>query len=66
MPQGPVELHEKWGSDAAALDYLRANFVNDRGLIRPRHGNKPTDEEWSAIQYLCYEWDYGWLPQATA
>ena len=63
MPQGPVELHEKWGEPCKALEALNANFWDDAGVIRPRRGDTPTEEEWSAIDYLCMEWDFGYDPK---
>jgi hypothetical protein len=30
------------------------------GIIRAPEGYTPTDDDYSAIDYLCQEWDYGW------
>lgn len=62
MPSGPIELHEKWEHDGNAWDALKTRFIDDRGIIRPKDGVVPTEEEWSAINYLCFEWDYGYEP----
>lgn len=66
MPQGPIELHEKWGDPSKALEALTANFIDDRGVIRPRNGKLPNEEECSAIDYLCMEWDFGYEPDPIA
>lgn len=62
MPQGPSNLHEKWGDDGAALNALRSVG------LRPNRGGVfiiPADvilsaESMSALSYLVQEWDYDW------
>ena len=61
MPSGPIELHEKWQCPSIALEHLALNFIDDRGVIRPRvSGYQMTQEEESAVEYLCFEWDFGY------
>ena len=65
MPSGPPELHEKWGDDGVALRYLEErNFqVSRGGIIHGPLTREGTEEERSAIEYLCAEWDYGYQPR---
>lgn len=65
MPQGPIELHDKWGGPVQALQHLEANFIDDRGVISPRNDREPTEEDFSAIDYLCMEWDFGYDPRPS-
>lgn len=59
MPTGPAELHTKWKSDYNALEFLKKNFINNRGILKLRDKNyAPTLEEFSALNYLFLEWDY--------
>jgi hypothetical protein len=60
MPQSSSELRAKWETDVKAEACLLkfGNFTIRRGLILAKDGYKPTDTEWSAIQYLIEEWDY--------
>jgi hypothetical protein len=65
MPQATRELQEKWDHDkqmdAKAYDHLRSkDFQLSTGMIIAPPGYTPTDEDYSAIDYLCQEWDYGW------
>jgi len=59
MPQAPYELQKRWTDDSAALSHLAPNFTWRGGMIRPRDGYTPTQEDYSAIDYLILEWDYG-------
>lgn len=64
MPSGPPELHAKWQSDFNATEYLeqRGYYLTHNWLwCKPRHDHKMTEEEYEAICYLCWEWDYGGL-----
>ena len=59
MPQASDELRAQWpGGDGEALEYLQSISVfHDRGVFR----NVPDDlppKAWSAINYLCDEWDF--------
>ena len=59
MPQTSEKLRAKWKTDWKAEEFLQDHFTSERGLIcRRSSGYEPTDEEFSAIQYLCEEWDY--------
>lgn len=50
------------GNDFEALDYLEAGFnVSRGGIIYPKQPEYAPDViEWSAINYLCDEWDYAY------
>lgn len=62
MPQGPPELHARFGDDSNAIQLLLShNFTIDQQfIIRPPEGYIPTDEDNDAIDYLVLEWDYGY------
>lgn len=64
MPSASDELRAKFpGWDQEALAVLEEHFIDDAGLIRPKvYGYVPTDREREAIDYLFYEWDYGYDP----
>tara|TARA_Y100001951_G_C11288487_1_gene270413 strand:+ start:2016 stop:2213 length:198 start_codon:yes stop_codon:yes gene_type:complete len=59
MPQAPQELRDEWG----VMDDLAINFLLERGFKYSRDfvwnvHRKPTDEEFSALQFLLLEWDF--------
>lgn len=54
------ELIDKWNDDGEAWEHLKPNFHDKQGLICPKENYVPTEEDWGAILYLCYEWDYGY------
>lgn len=62
MPQATEELREIWHQegDGKALAHLAPNFTHRWGVIQPRHGYVPTEQDYSAIDYLCQEWDYAY------
>lgn len=61
MPSGCPKLHEKFQHDGNAWLVLKNNFVETSGHIRKKDPSyKPTDEELEAIDYLVFEWDYGY------
>jgi hypothetical protein len=66
MPQATRELQIKWDHDnqmdGKAMRHLSlAGFTFPKGgIIRAPEGYTPTDDDYSAIDYLCQEWDYGW------
>ncbi len=62
MPQATDELRSQWSDDGVAFEAIRTNYtVNRGGIIYPRQdGYKGTSTEYSAIDYLCQEWDYGY------
>lgn len=74
MPSGSPELHEYWCSrdleqgrgDLAAMNHLRARgyrLSNDGKWewISPVFPPEPSEEALRAINYLCWEWDFGGL-----
>lgn len=67
MPSGPPELHEKWCNkgpfrgfgDSNAVRFLMERGIHsDRGVYRLPKTKRLTEEEGSALDYLCMEWDY--------
>lgn len=61
MPQATKQLQERWHCDSYALKQLGANFkLNRGGVISPKKGYTPTDDDLSAVEYLVFEWDYGY------
>lgn len=47
--------------DSEALMHLDGRFrVSRGGIIHPVEGVMPTERDNSAIDYLIYEWDYGY------
>lgn len=65
MPQATRELQVAWDHDehmdSKALDHLKAaGFEFRSGTIRAPAGYTPDGRDYSAIDYLCQEWDYGW------
>lgn len=62
MPQASDELRARWGidPDRAFRTLSDSRFEIDNGLIRPRYAVFPTEDEYSAIDFLCDEWDYAW------
>lgn len=60
MPQAPKELSDKW-NESTAFTQITENFKISRdGIIYPINGYSPTEEDYSAIDYLILEWDYGY------
>ena len=67
-PSASDKLRERWwppDDDGKPWRHLRTNFdlsIPD-GIIRKlRADYQPTDEDYSALDFLCDEWDYGWEP----
>lgn len=64
MPQANNYLSSKW-DEQRAWKQLEGNFqVTHDGIIYPcRHymWEDITTEDNEAIDYLCYEWDYGFI-----
>lgn len=59
MPQGPDHLHERWGDDGAAWQFLKERgFTHVAFVIQAKPGHAMTDDEQSAIEYLILEWDW--------
>lgn len=72
MPQATEELRKrwhyndngKWPADKQAYDYLKdRGWGYDKGTWRkPRTDYRPTEDEWSALEYLVQEWDEAYEP----
>lgn len=64
MPQATDELRAKWGNggDEEAWTQLAGKTVEVAGMISFRKGYEPTEDDLSAVEYLCQEWDYGYKP----
>ena len=66
MPQASQKLRDEWNgpSEETAIKYLEAKgFVQQRNWcwLRPSPTYEMTEKDWSAIQFLCDEWDMGGL-----
>lgn len=69
MPQASNELRARWGGFQGVGEDKAEAFLTDHGFILTDHWSwispKPevevTEDEWSAMDFLVYEWDYGWL-----
>ena len=63
MPQASADLQAEWpGMDKEAIKYLqdRGWRLNRRWQwIKPHPSHEPAEREWSAIEYLIDEWDFG-------
>lgn len=74
MPSGPPELHEYWcarderGGDIAAQHHLQSRgfTLTKTWSWRPPWGHQFSDEDNSAINYLCWEWDFGGVEDEEA
>lgn len=62
MPQASDELRERWKNPETAFTQLGDNFIEEEGYIRAIPGYQPTVDDFSAIDYLRNEWDYGFIP----
>ena len=62
MPQAPDHLRDKFPSDSEALELLhsRGYKVSRGGVIFHPDARPAGNEEWTAIEYLILEWDYGY------
>lgn len=65
MPQASEALRAKFpGHDEEAWNVLKENFSEKAGMIFPTVvGYTPTEREDEALDYLFYEWDYGYSPE---
>lgn len=64
MPQASEELRKEWDGpdEQTAIKYLkdRGYVLTDKWLWRKPHPDyKPTVKEFSAMQFLFEEWDFG-------
>lgn len=39
---------------------LDKGYTEKAGMIRPAPRHIPTTEEWTCIEFLCDEWDFGY------
>lgn len=63
MPQASEKLRAKFpGGDREARDVLQANFTISRKFIieKKQPTYNPTSREWDAVDFLIFEWDYGY------
>jgi hypothetical protein len=51
--------------DDGPYNYLKdRGFTEKAGIIKPPKAEYMlSNEEWDCIQFLCDEWDYGYLPE---
>ena len=74
MPSGPPELHEKYcnlGPHEGIGDANAITFLESKGYVlsgdwfwsHPEKKNYDlmSEEEYEALCYLCWEWDFGGL-----
>jgi len=74
MPSGPPELHEYWcsksqdGGDFAAIKHLRSRglTLTDRWEWRKPPEFEFSEEDYRAINYLMWEWDFGGIEDARS
>ncbi len=57
MPQASDELRAKWDEVTAQIEVAKY-FQEKAGWFSIIPGQEPSDEAWSALQYLQDEWDY--------
>ena len=55
-----VTINHHWQSKHHALAFLYPAFMEDGNVISPLNGYQPTDEDWSAIEYLIKEWGFSY------
>lgn len=66
MPSASDELRARWMTDdeTKPYDQLRGRCrIGRDGTIRPIRSVDLTGDDYSAIDYLCDEWDYGFSPK---
>lgn len=71
MPSGPSGLHQYWSAKGPYYEHGNWNaqkHLTDRGyILTPKWEwisptvDEPEEEDWSAINYLAWEWDFGGL-----
>lgn len=65
MPSASDELREMFSGPEEALTLLDKHFTEKAGCIYPKdNAYNPTLRENAAINYLVYEWDYGYEHEA--
>lgn len=65
MPQATEELRQRWDGpceDKAMGHLLNRGYRLDAGYCwHPPKGVTPTEEDFSAAEFLIQEWDFGWI-----
>jgi hypothetical protein len=77
MPSGPPQLHKFWGryyettTELGMADQNAMRYLNENGYTLTKewewshptikHYNDMSELEYSALTYLCLEWDFGGL-----
>lgn len=62
MPQAPARLSHL--NEGKCWATLAKNFKELCGIIYRKDPNyTPTNDEWDAVDYMVYEWDYGYSSQ---
>lgn len=63
MPQASPELRAEWpDGDGQAISFLEGRgykLTKQWEWIKPSPAHEVTPREWSAIDYLIHEWDFG-------
>lgn len=69
MPQASDALREAWGGECGVGEDKALAHLQGRGFkltrqfdwVLPHPGYQPDADDWGAIDFLVYEWDYGGL-----
>lgn len=62
MPQAPAHLQERWISDDKAIRFLKERgwrLERDWCWTMPANDYQPSEDEFSAVDFLILEWDFG-------
>lgn len=68
MPSGPSHWHEFWEDDQKPSEYLTKRgfkFTRAGMIVHSQPDFEPDVLDQAAIQYLCFEWDYGYQNRDT-
>lgn len=70
MPQATDKLRNLWNDDDGVDDVKATRHLQERGFIFTRGGmivasvdHEFTEKDYSAIDYMFQEWDYGYDPK---
>lgn len=70
MPQATDELRDLWNDDGGVDDVIATRYLQERGFIFTRGGmivasvdHEFNEKDFSAIDYMFHEWDYGYTHQ---